>query len=232
MPSLTTHLIGRLTGKTYTSDEAAPTTDERLGLRVVDDTVYMHKVLRINYTTYDMRRDQDSVNPRNHADVMVLAPEDERDEGGHPYWYARVIGVFHANVRYNGPGSTAATQQSRRVEFLWVRWFEHDTKAPGGFKKRRYPRIGFINTEQEPDAAAFGFLDPACVIRAVHLIPAYVLGRTAVFLGGQKSIARQYTKDVEDIEDDEDEDDEDEDDSDEDDKDPETTDWVRFYVDM
>ena len=29
--------------------------------------------MRINYTTYDGRRDQDSINPDNHADVMMLA---------------------------------------------------------------------------------------------------------------------------------------------------------------
>ena len=61
--------------------------------------------MRVNYTTYDMRRDQDTINPRTHADVMVLNPGDEESEDErHPYWYARVCGIFHANVLYLGPG--------------------------------------------------------------------------------------------------------------------------------
>ncbi|KAI0263908.1 hypothetical protein BC834DRAFT_970987 [Gloeopeniophorella convolvens] len=43
--------------------------------------------LRINYTTYDMRRAQDTINPRTHADIMVLVHEDDAEDL-HPYWYA------------------------------------------------------------------------------------------------------------------------------------------------
>ena len=38
-----------------------------------------HKVIRINHTTYDGRLNQDSLNPRTHADFMVLAHEDDTD---------------------------------------------------------------------------------------------------------------------------------------------------------
>ena len=60
--------------------------------------IYQHRVLRVNYTTYDMRRDQDSLNPQSHPDIMLLSHEDKNDDNWHPYWYARVIGIFHANV--------------------------------------------------------------------------------------------------------------------------------------
>ena len=46
--------------------------------------------MRVNYTTYDMRRDQDSLNPRTQADVMLLAHEDLTARNSHPYWYARM----------------------------------------------------------------------------------------------------------------------------------------------
>lgn len=65
-------------------------------------------MLRVNYTTYDMRRAQDSLNPRvpGHADIMVLSPENEDENNDpHPYWYARIIGIFHAHVRHIGPDS-------------------------------------------------------------------------------------------------------------------------------
>lgn len=35
--------------------------------------------------SYDLRREQDSVNPRTHAD------DDESGLDSHPYWYARVL---------------------------------------------------------------------------------------------------------------------------------------------
>jgi hypothetical protein len=47
---------------------------------------------------YDLRRDQDSVSPQRRADVMLLSHEDDTSDP-HPYWYARVIGVFHIFVQ-------------------------------------------------------------------------------------------------------------------------------------
>ena len=55
------------------------TLQQHRGLHILDDCIYRHKVLRINYTTYDMRRDQDSVNPQTHPDVMLLADESNSD---------------------------------------------------------------------------------------------------------------------------------------------------------
>jgi hypothetical protein len=49
--------------------------------------------------------------------------------------------------------------------------------------------VGFVDSN---DPAAFGFLDPNEVIRAVHLIPAFNEGRTANLLG--PSIARQESE--------------------------------------
>lgn len=53
-----------------------------------------------------MRREQDSVNVHMHPYIMVLAHEDEGEEDKrHPYWYAKVLGIFHVNVRISGPGN-------------------------------------------------------------------------------------------------------------------------------
>ena len=131
-----------------------------------------------------MRRAQDSLNPRTHADVMVLSREPEDEEGEknrHPYWYARVIGIFHANVRHVGPTSKCSDPQN--MEFLWVRWFGRDMKYWAGFKERRLHRIGFADDD------SFGFLNPKEVIRGVHLLPAFAYGRTSAHLG--PSIVRQ-----------------------------------------
>lgn len=36
--------------------------------------MFRHSVFRVDYTTYDMRRDQDSINPRTHPDIMLVDP--------------------------------------------------------------------------------------------------------------------------------------------------------------
>jgi hypothetical protein len=129
-----------------------------------------------------MRRAQDSMNPRTHADVMVLSPENGEDkEKHHSYWYARIIGIFHANVRHVGP--TSKCSDSQKMEFLWVRWFGRDMGYCAGWKAHHLHRIGFT------DHNSFGFLNPKDVIRGVHLLPAFAHGRTSAYL--TPSIARQ-----------------------------------------
>lgn len=135
---------------------------------------------------------------------MVLAHEDVEDDP-HPYWYARIIGVCHAHVRYVGASSQSDIFE--HVEFLWVRWFGRDLTSPGGFAHKRLHKIGFLDSEQP--GVAFGFLNLAVVIRAVHLIPAFHYGRTDEHLKGP-SFARQYTLDNDDAD----------------------SDWVYYYVNM
>ncbi len=144
--------------------------------------MYRHKVLCINYMTYDMRREQDSINARTHSDVMVLSADSPEDDT-HPFWYAHVIGVFHMDLVYYGPGST--TPEVRKLEFLWVRWFELDGSTLGGMEERQLHRVSFVHGD---DDDAFGFLNPKDVIRGAHLIPAYDHGRTTDLL--EDSIAR------------------------------------------
>ncbi|KAE9403281.1 hypothetical protein BT96DRAFT_815333, partial [Gymnopus androsaceus JB14] len=43
-------------------------------------------ILQVNYTTYDMRHAQDSINPCMHPHVMVLSDDDD-----HPYCYACIL---------------------------------------------------------------------------------------------------------------------------------------------
>jgi hypothetical protein len=133
--------------------------------------LYRHKVIRINYTTYDIRRSQDSLNPRAQADFMCLSHED----GDFPYWFGRIVGIFHADVVHLGPASKSP--MSQHMEFLWVRWFGRDLSWRSGFKAKRLHRIGFVPGD-DSDTEAFGFLDPKEVIRAIHLVPTFAHGRT------------------------------------------------------
>jgi hypothetical protein len=43
------------------------------------DCMYNHRIVRFNYTTYDVRRSQDVINPRtSHCDIMLLADPSAR----------------------------------------------------------------------------------------------------------------------------------------------------------
>lgn len=141
----------------------------------MNDTIYEHKEMHINYTTYDVRRDQDYLNTMTHRDVLLHSCESQ--QGSHPYWYARVLGFFHADVLQVGDDVTDHSVNC--MEFLWVRWFGIDPDYQYGSRVARLPKIGFVPVS---DKMAFGFLDPSLVIRGSHLIQAFADGRTAELL--------------------------------------------------
>jgi len=92
-----------------------------------------------------MRREQDSTNPRTkHQDIMVLAHEDASCEGYHPYWYTRVVKIFHADVYHIGEKSTM--DEPYKMDFLWVCWFSLDEShrvdgRPDGFIKLAFSTV-------------------------------------------------------------------------------------------
>lgn len=145
---------------------------------------------RFNYTSYDARRMQDVVNARSHADVMVASHEDETSEVPHPYWYARVVGIFYVFVRFRVPGSLALTEPER-VDILWVRWFGLDSIGSSGWAPRRLHMLGFLPSD-DSSGPAFGFIDPIHVLRGVHVIPAFSFGTTQDLLGPERSVAHQH----------------------------------------
>jgi hypothetical protein len=114
---------------------------------------------------------------------MVISREEGHN--AHPFWYARILGVFHAEVLHIG--ALAKNRSKQHVEFLWVRWFGTVPDYRSGSKVARLPKIGFL---PDTDESAFGFLDPSLVIRGCHLIPAFVDGRTSDLLTNANSIVR------------------------------------------
>ena len=167
IPRLKNHLLARYGDIPFDGVEPTFSGEERDSIKFVGDRIYKHQVLRINYTTYDLRRAQDSINIRTHPYIMTLGHEDE-DEGTklHLYWYAKVLGIFHVNVRRLG------CIETERMDFLWVHWFGRDLDHEGGFETRRLHRIGLTDAK---DSSSYGFLNPSDVLRAVHLIPAFKL---------------------------------------------------------
>lgn len=192
---LKSHLLGHLLGRPFDGDEHTYSDADLATVKIVNNWIYSHKILHVNYTSYDMRRAQDSINPRTHSDIMMLSHENEDLDSvseSHPYWYARVIGVYHAEVRHDHPNAHSSGVQE--MEFLWVRWFGQDPDFDAGWKAHRLHRIGFVAddpfdvVDPRQASASFSFVNPAEVIRGIHLIPAFAHGKTAELLG--PSIAR------------------------------------------
>ena len=137
MPKLKDHLIPCLKAllresRTVGSHSSPPSEDTRLfsnetqpdwdSIYFKSDWIYVHKLTRCQYTTYNVRRDQDVINPSMlHWDIVLLATtEDDQD---HPFLYARVLSIYHTNIIYTGENSK--NYEARQFEFLWVRWYQY-----------------------------------------------------------------------------------------------------------
>ena len=126
---------------------------------------YSHALLHINYTTYDLRHENNSINPHtNHCNILLLAQNDGPEFAAfHPFRYAHVLGIYHANVILTGPESR--DYQARHLEFLWVWWFELLELSPvAGFKECSLNNGRFVPTDRTD---AFGFVDPLMCSGAV-----------------------------------------------------------------
>ena len=144
---------------------------ERDSVFLKNDRIYRHRIARFNYTTYDVRRGQDVINPdTSHCDILLLANRsmETRPEHDHPFLYARILGMYHANVAYTGCGML--DYEARRIEFLWVRWFEYDGARSVRWKDLRLDSVRFPALASE---GSFGFVDPRDVLRGCHMIPAF-----------------------------------------------------------
>ena len=166
----------------YDGDEHDFSDEDRLCLNIKDNRIYFHSKLSVNYTTYDLRREQDTINPLTRSDILVLSHEDEKT---HPYWYARVVHVFHVFVQVR-ENEHSPFLEPTRMNVLFVRWFGRDMDYPSGWSAKRPHRLRFFGY-RDTSADAFGFIDPDSVIRGVHLIPAFAFGSTDDLLGPSKA---------------------------------------------
>ncbi|KIM52691.1 hypothetical protein SCLCIDRAFT_140540 [Scleroderma citrinum Foug A] len=172
LPKLKNHILGCLIPGSKANDgDKEFTLAQCNALHLINNRIYCHKVLRINYTTYDLCQAQDSLNPQMHLDVMVLSHEDIKN--AHPYWYAQIIGIFHVDVQYCSP--ELSNHAPKWINFLWVRWFACNRNLKCSWAVCRLPCIGFY---PQDESKAFRFIDPEQVICMAHLIPAFHFGCT------------------------------------------------------
>ena len=139
-----------------------------------EDRLYTHKVIRFNFTSYDVRRGTDVVNTgTSRCNIMLLADDVDSmiSSSTHHFLYARVIGAYHANVIYIGPGMR--DYRPRRFDFLWVRWFKLVKPAASGWTTLTLDAVSFPPMNQD---TSFGFVDPKDVLRGCHILPAFAKG--------------------------------------------------------
>ncbi|KAG2047193.1 hypothetical protein BDR06DRAFT_1032526 [Suillus hirtellus] len=139
---------------------------------IKDDHLYHHNIARFNYTTYDVRRAQDVVNPcTSHCNVMVLSSDNDMGLEGHRFIYGKVLGVYHVNVIYVGVSMIDFTPL--RVEFLWVRWYK-PMEQVSSWDTSTLDRLRFPPMDDE---SSFNFVDPEDILRGCHIIPAFARGK-------------------------------------------------------
>jgi hypothetical protein len=135
-------------------------------------------VVRFNYTTYDVWQAQDVVNPNtSHTNIIVLSQDGNVGDGdcqNHKFWYAQVLGIYHVNTVYIGPGMVG--YMPRRLDFLWVWWYHYEPARLGalGCTGQKLHQLSFSPMCGDD---TFGFLDPADILQSCHIIPVFAKGR-------------------------------------------------------
>ncbi|KAI0665787.1 hypothetical protein C8Q78DRAFT_1083639 [Trametes maxima] len=159
LPLLHNHLLGRMFQDYFGTDYAdGDLTHAQLnGLEIQAES---RASLPTQVASHQLHNIRYALGPRHnqsaHPDIMLLA-RDDTQEDVHPFWYARVIDIFHVQVRYTG-----------RMEFLSF-----------GTKPSPPPLQQRINLGWLP----FSFVNPADVLRASYLMPAFAYGTTSDRLG-------------------------------------------------
>lgn len=147
------------------------------------DVMYQHQTAQVNYTTYDVRRAQDIINPNTaRRDIMVLNIPEKQDihqddsttnGSSSKFAYARVLGIFHVNEFLASSTQPVLNCRPHRLEFLWVRWYDHASPAHS-WRSRELDRLCFPPLADE---GSFGFIDPRDIVRACHIAPVFSAGK-------------------------------------------------------
>ena len=107
--------FGSDTGPFHSSDENACNS-----VFLKNDCIYHHKLIQFHFTTYDVQCGNDIINPGTSCcNVMLLADDAEGSLiSSNHFLYAWVLGGYHVNVIYTGPGMHDF--ESRFFDILWV----------------------------------------------------------------------------------------------------------------
>ena len=89
-------------------------------IRIVDVWIFNHKSMCFNYTTHDLCHDYDIINSSKHANVMAVSlffdPSTNSATDEHPFIYAHVLGIYHADFVHIKPETSSMSAHT--LEFV------------------------------------------------------------------------------------------------------------------
>ena len=133
-----------------------------------------HKLLQLNFMTYDVRCRTDIIRTGTTCcNIMLL--EDLMDSPvptSHCFLYMQVLGVYLVNMIYTGPGMQ--DYKACHFEFLWVRWYEVVDPGSSGWNNHALDSVCFLPL---CDDDSFGFVDPIDILQGCHLLPVFSMGK-------------------------------------------------------
>ncbi len=69
----------RILGEHFDSGDHTFTDRDRADVHIMNDPIYQHTQMHINYTIYDGRQDQDTLNPRTRVNIVMFNPREDGD---------------------------------------------------------------------------------------------------------------------------------------------------------
>jgi hypothetical protein len=105
---------------------------------------------------------------------MLLANDvgsNDSSSSAHCFLYAQVIGTYHENIIYVGPGML--DYQPRCVDLLWVQWFKLVNPVSPGWSTLKLDMVTFPPMNMN---YSFGFVDPSDVLHMCHRLPGFAKG--------------------------------------------------------
>ena len=85
---------------------------------IVNDCIYDHKMVCLNYTTYNMHHNYNIVGVSRYSNVIAVSksfdPSSHSSEDGHPFAYTCILDIYHADITHSllgFPKSTAHTME-------------------------------------------------------------------------------------------------------------------------
>lgn len=137
------------------------------------DKLYSHKIMRLKYTTYDARRDEDVIHLDTDQCNLMLLKENYSPTSppnrSQPFHYCKVIAMLHAEVGYAGNFGRSEDGKDYTyytMEFLWVRWYDVQ-EASDNLDLHQ----AVLRPIEEP--GSHSFIDPLHALRACHIIPRF-----------------------------------------------------------
>ncbi|KAF8219311.1 hypothetical protein L208DRAFT_1341607 [Tricholoma matsutake] len=137
-----------------------------------NNCIYHHKLIQFYFTNYNIQHGTDIVNPgTSHCNVMLLS-DDVESLNLHHFLYAWVLGRYHINVIYTGPGMHDF--EACCFDFLWVQWFEVISPGSSGWSNSKLDSVRFPPMNKN---CSFDFLDLKDVLHGCYILPAFAKGK-------------------------------------------------------